>query len=36
VTRRLIAAGELMGIEVVDHLILADNTYYSFKEAGKL
>jgi len=36
VTRRLVAAGELMGIEVIDHLVLADNTYYSFKEAGKL
>jgi DNA repair protein RadC len=35
-TRRMVAAGELMGIEIVDHLILADTRYYSFKEAGRL
>ncbi len=34
-TRRLIAAGELVGIDVVDHLILADNVYWSFREAGR-
>ena len=33
-TRRLIAAGVLMGIDVVDHLILADVRYCSFKEKG--
>ena len=33
-TRRLVAAGELMGIEVIDHVILADVRYYSFKEEG--
>ena len=33
-TRRLAAAGVLMGIEVVDHVILADVRYYSFKEEG--
>lgn len=32
-TRRLVAAGDVMGIEVVDHLILADTRYYSFREA---
>ena len=31
-TRRLVAAGVLMGIDVVDHIILADVRYYSFKE----
>ncbi len=35
-TRRLVGAGELMGIEVVDHLILADTRYCSFKETGRL
>jgi DNA repair protein RadC len=35
-TRRLAAAGELMGIDLVDHLILADNTYFSFREKGRL
>jgi DNA repair protein RadC len=35
-TRRLQAAGEIMGIELLDHLILADAQYCSFKESGKL
>jgi DNA repair protein RadC len=35
-TRRLIQAGEIMGIDVIDHLILADTRYFSFREAGKL
>jgi DNA repair protein RadC len=35
-TRRLVAAGELMGIDVIDHVILADTRYFSFKEAGRL
>ena len=35
-TRRLAAAGALMGIEVVDHIILGDVRYCSFKELGRL
>ncbi len=35
-TRRLVDAGLLMGIEVLDHLVLADATYYSFKEDGRI
>ena len=35
-TRRLVEAGELMGIDVLDHVILADTRYFSFKEAGRL
>jgi DNA repair protein RadC len=35
-TRRLVAAGVLMGIDVVDHLILGDTRYCSFKETGQL
>lgn len=31
-TERLVAAGALMGIHVIDHLILADAQYYSFSE----
>jgi len=31
-----VAAGELMGVEVMDHLILADARYFSFREAGRL
>ena len=33
-TRRLAAAGVLMGIDVIDHVILADVRYYSFREEG--
>jgi DNA repair protein RadC len=33
-TRQLVAAGEVMGIEVVDHLILGDGCWFSFREAG--
>jgi len=35
-TSRLAAAGTLMGIDVVDHIILGDVRYCSFKEMGKL
>jgi DNA repair protein RadC len=35
-TRRLAQAGEIMGIDVIDHVILADTRYFSFREAGKL
>jgi len=33
-TRRLIAAGVVMGIEVIDHLILGNVCYVSMKEQG--
>lgn len=35
-TRRLAAAGVLMGIDVVDHVVLGDLRYVSFKETGRL
>ena len=35
-TARMVAAGRLMGIRVVDHVILADVRYYSFCEEGTL
>jgi DNA repair protein RadC len=35
-TRRLVAAGALMGVDVVDHIVLGDVRYYSFKEMGRL
>jgi DNA repair protein RadC len=35
-TRRLVAAGELLGIPVLDHVVIGDGRYYSFKEAGRL
>jgi len=36
VTTRLRQAGELLGIRVVDHVVVADAGYYSFEEAGEL
>jgi DNA repair protein RadC len=35
-TRRLAAAGTLMGIDLVDHIVLGDARYCSFKEMGQL
>jgi DNA repair protein RadC len=35
-TWRLVEAGELLGIPVVDHLILADTRYFSFRSCGRL
>ena len=36
VTRRLSAAGSVLGIAVLDHIIVGDGRYYSFKEGGQL
>ncbi|OFW14901.1 MAG: hypothetical protein A3F70_04740 [Acidobacteria bacterium RIFCSPLOWO2_12_FULL_67_14] len=35
-TTRLVSAGGIMGIDVIDHLILADQRYFSLVEAGRL
>lgn len=35
-TRRIVDAGEIVGIDVLDHLILADTRYFSFREARQL
>lgn len=32
ITNRLIKCGEIIGIEVIDHIIIGDGLYYSFKE----
>ena len=36
ITRRLTKAGEILGIQVLDHLILTDTDFLSFKERGLL
>jgi len=36
VTRRLGRAGELIGIRVLDHVVVAEHGYFSFVEAGEL
>ena len=35
-TTRLVAAGEILGIPVLDHIVIGDGRYFSFKEAGRL
>ena len=35
-TRRLVAAGALLGVDVLDHIIVGDSRYYSFKEGAML
>lgn len=36
VTKRLKEAGEILGIELLDHLIIGEDTFLSFKEKGYL
>lgn len=36
VTRRLVEAGQVVGIRVLDHVVIADQGYYSFREEGEL
>lgn len=36
VTKRLVEAGKIMGIDVLDHLIIGDNKFVSLKEKGHL
>jgi len=36
VTEQVKRAGELVGIPLYDHIIIGDNTYYSFREWGSL
>lgn len=35
-TRRLVEAGKLLGIEVLDHVIVGDNTFVSLRDQGYL
>ena len=36
ITERIFQAGELLGIHLLDHIIIGDQRYVSFKEAGIL
>ncbi len=36
ITNRLVEAGKLIGIEVLDHLIIGSGSFHSFKEEGLL
>ncbi len=34
-TRRLVDAGKLIGVEVLDHIIVGDSRYFSFREGAR-
>jgi len=34
ITKRLMEAGKILGIEVLDHIIIVKNGFFSFKEKG--
>ena len=36
VTERLVKAGEIVGIQVLDHMIISDRGYYSLKANGRM
>jgi DNA repair protein RadC len=36
ITERLVQAGELLGIRVLDHIIFSKSSYYSFLEHGQI
>lgn len=36
ITKRLISAGQIVGIEILDHVIIGDGRFYSFKENGQI
>lgn len=36
ITKRLVAAGKILGIDITDHVIVAKNGFMSFKEKGLL
>ncbi|HEY1308296.1 MAG TPA: DNA repair protein RadC [Vicinamibacterales bacterium] len=35
-TSRMVHAGDVMGIDVIDHIVLADQSYYSLVESGSV
>ncbi len=36
ITRRLIQAGTLLGVSVLDHLVIGEGRHYSFRDSGRL
>ena len=36
VTKRLKQAGDLLGIPLIDHIVIGESGYYSFKEMGEI
>lgn len=36
ITHRLVTAGETLGIQVIDHVIVTEDNYYSFAENNEV
>ena len=36
VTERLVKAGEILGIKVLDHIIIGDDSLYSYQREGRI
>lgn len=36
VTKRLVHAGEILGVDILDHLIICTDTFHSLKESGNM
>jgi DNA repair protein RadC len=36
ITKRLVEAGKIVGIEILDHVVIGDGTYFSFKDRSML
>jgi hypothetical protein len=36
ITKRLTEAGKILGIDVVDHIIISKDSFYSFKDSNLL
>ena len=36
ITERIYRAGELIGVKLLDHIVIGDQKYVSFKEQGLL
>jgi DNA repair protein RadC len=34
ITKKLVDSGKILGIEIIDHVIVAKDNYYSFKAKG--
>jgi DNA repair protein RadC len=34
ITKKLVESGKILGIEVIDHIIIGKNSFYSFREKG--
>ncbi|RPJ05549.1 MAG: hypothetical protein EHM36_08160, partial [Deltaproteobacteria bacterium] len=34
ITKKLVESGKILGIEVIDHIIVGKNNFYSFREKG--